>query len=87
MFFTCGFIFPMSMGKGLSLFRHIAGTATAMMYFINVMITSLASLLVSFIQVKNFISIIIVYLLLIIGCAFIYWCILHKNKKFYVSSC
>lgn len=25
MFFACGFIFPMSMGKGLSSFRHIAG--------------------------------------------------------------
>ena len=43
MFFACGFIFPMSMGKGISLFRHIVGTASAIMYLINILITSLAS--------------------------------------------
>lgn len=36
MFFACGIIFLLSMGQGLSMFRHIAGTATAMMFLINI---------------------------------------------------
>jgi len=78
MFFTCGFLFPMSMGKGASLFRHIAGAASATMYLINILITSLCSLLVSFINVKSFIPLMSVYLSLIVGCALIYWVIIRK---------
>ncbi|OGT53588.1 MAG: hypothetical protein A3F17_00145 [Gammaproteobacteria bacterium RIFCSPHIGHO2_12_FULL_41_15] len=79
MFFTCGCLFPTSMGKGISLFRHIAGTASATMYLINILITSLLSLLVSFINVQNFISLISVYFSLIVGCALLYWCIIRKT--------
>ena len=53
MFFGTGFIFPVSMGKGMALFRHIAGTASAVMYFINVLLTSLASFLISFVNMQS----------------------------------
>lgn len=40
------------MAIGLSLFRHIAGSASAIMNFVNVLITSLVSFIMSFID-KN----------------------------------
>jgi DHA1 family bicyclomycin/chloramphenicol resistance-like MFS transporter len=78
MFFTCGFLFPMSMGKGLSLFRHIAGTATATMYLINIMMTSIIAFILSFIDVGNAIPMMLTYLLLISICMGVYWKIIHK---------
>lgn len=79
MFFNSGFLFPMSMGKGMSLFRHIAGTASAIMYLINILITSLFSLAVSFIPVHSFTSIMGVYLVLVTVTAMIYWGVLRKR--------
>lgn len=73
MFFAGGFIFPMSMGKGLSLFRHIAGTATATMYLINTCITSLMAFLIGFITVQSAISLMWIYFLLYLMGVFIYW--------------
>jgi MFS transporter, DHA1 family, multidrug resistance protein len=76
-FFICGFLFPMSMGKGMSLFRHIAGTASATMYLLNMLITSACGLLVSFINVQSIVPLICVYLLLLLGCVLIYWGIIR----------
>lgn len=81
MFFTCGFLFPMSMGKGLSLFRHIAGTATAVMYLINILMTSVTAFILSFVNIQSSISLMWVYLLLISICMIIYWLVIHKYKK------
>ena len=78
MFFTCGFLFPMSTGKGLSLFRHIAGTASATMYLINIMMTSIIAFILSFIDIENAIPMMFTYLLLISICMGIYWKIIHK---------
>lgn len=80
MFFTCGFLFPMSMGQGLSLFRHIAGTASATMYLVNISLTSLLSLIVSFVTVQSFLSLMSIYLFLMFACAGIYWGIIHKTE-------
>lgn len=77
MFFACGFLFPMSMGKGLSLFRHIAGTAAATMYLINVLMTSLSSFILSFINIQSAIPLIWTYLLLISICVITYWTAIH----------
>lgn len=41
------------MGKGISLFRNISGTASAIMYLINMLITSLTAFLASFINIQN----------------------------------
>ncbi|MBX9743521.1 MAG: Bcr/CflA family efflux MFS transporter [Chthoniobacterales bacterium] len=73
MFFSTGFIFPMCMGKGMELFRHITGTATAMMYLINILMTSLTSFLLSFLNIQSTSSMIVIYLLLLAICVFIYW--------------
>ncbi len=72
MFFTCGMIFPMSMGKNLSLFRHIAGTAAATMYLINMLITSLTGFVMSFINVHNAISLMWTYFILMLLCVIVY---------------
>jgi MFS transporter, DHA1 family, multidrug resistance protein len=73
MFFAAGIIFPLSMGKGLSLFRHIAGTASATMYLINVLITSCTAFLVSYINIQSAVPLIGVYFLLMLICMIIYW--------------
>jgi len=79
MFFGCGFIFPMAMGKGLSFFRHIAGTATATMFLINILITSLVSFLLSFVNVQTNTPLMGVYFLLIALVSFIYWKYIRKS--------
>lgn len=81
MFFTAGFIFPLSMGIGLSLFRHIAGTATATMYLFNILITSLVSFILSFTSIHNAISLIWIYVSLLLLCAIIYWAIAHPARS------
>lgn len=78
MFFSTGFIFPMSMGKGMSLFKHIAGTAGATMYLINVLITSFVAFLVSFVHIDNFSTLMIIYFALIIGFFMLYWFSIKK---------
>lgn len=72
MFFATGFIFPLSMGKGLLLFRHIAGTATATMFLINILITSLLGFAVSFINVESAVPLMWVYFLLTLTSVLVY---------------
>lgn len=79
MYFTCGFIFPLSMGKGLALFRHIAGTASATMYLINILITSLTAFLVSFINLQNAIPLMWIYFLLTLMCVFVFWSMIRRE--------
>ncbi len=83
MFFSTGFIFPMCMGKGMALFRHITGTATAMMYLINILMTSLTAFLLSFLTVQSTSAMIVIYLVLLAICVFIYWkdICFSKNKN------
>lgn len=81
MFFSTGFIFPMSMGKGMSLFKHLAGTAGATMYFFNVLITSIIAFLVSFITIESFNTLMIIYFLLIVAFFILYWFSLRKYTK------
>lgn len=81
MFFGSGFIFPMAMGKGMSLFRHIPGVASAVMYLVNVLLTSLAAFLVSFISMRNVIPLMWIYLILVGLCAAMYWCLIYKFRE------
>lgn len=73
MYFACGFIFPMSMGKGLSLFRHVAGTATATMFFLNMMLSSFIGFLVSFVEVHSAIPLMWIYVALFSTAMIVYW--------------
>ncbi len=79
MFFSCGFIFPMSMGRGISLFRHIAGTATALMYLIQILMTSVFSFFVSLIRVENNTDIMLMYFILLFCAAAVYWGMIRGN--------
>lgn len=81
MFFVSGWIFPMSTGKGLSLFRHIAGTASATMYFINILLTSLSAFLISFIKIQTAIPLMWIYFFLMLLSLIIYWSLI-KTKNF-----
>lgn len=72
MFFLCAFIYPLAMGKGMSLFRHIAGTASALM-FSNVIIGSLISFALSFITLSSIIPIMWVYFVLLSIAVVVYW--------------
>lgn len=81
MFFSCGFIFPMSMGRGISLFRHIAGTATALMYLIQILMTSLVSFLVSLVHVKNNTDIILMYFILLLFATIVYWSMIYNKTR------
>lgn len=64
-FASSGIFFPLAMGKGNSMLRHIAGTATAIMFLINVGISSLTSFLVSFISAHRTSSVLICYVVLL----------------------
>ncbi|MGC0152584.1 MFS transporter [Chromobacterium vaccinii] len=70
MFFGQGMLFPMSMGRGLALFRHIAGTATALMFLINILMTSATSFLLSLLSVHDAPALLAVYLVLALICFF-----------------
>ncbi|WP_265658146.1 MFS transporter [Francisella philomiragia] len=72
-YFTCGSIFPLSMGKGISMFRHIPGTAAAIMYFVNISITSLASFLQSYVHAHSITNILSIYLVLMFIIVGLYW--------------
>ena len=81
MFFGCGFTFPMSMGKGMSLFRHTAGTASAIMYLINILISSSSSFIISFINVHTTIQLFLTYFVILSLIFITYWKMVHKSAK------
>lgn len=79
MFFATGFIFPLSMGQGLSMFRHIAGTASATMYLVNILMTSLVGLIVSVIDVQGISSLFAVFFILIALCLLAFFALIHSK--------
>ncbi len=81
MFFGCGFTFPMSMGKGMSLFRHTAGTASAIMYLINILISSSSSFIISFINIHNTIQLFLIYFVILSLIFITYWKMVHKSAE------
>lgn len=78
MFFMAGLIFPMSMGKGLSMFRSIAGTATATMFFINTLIASSTAFVMSFVTLHSATALIWMYCLMIGLSLLVYQTLLHN---------
>lgn len=78
MFFACGFMFPMSMGQGIAFFRHIAGTASATMYLINISITSLASYLIGFVEMDTAVPMMLAYLVIALMCTIVYWTMIYE---------
>ena len=80
MFYCTGTLFPMSMGRGMTNFRHIAGTATALMFLINILMTSLTSFLMSFVNIHSTTTLMWVYVSLMLLCVGIYWVFLREQK-------
>jgi len=76
MYFVASFVFPMSAGKVLSLFRHISGAAGAVMYLINVLITSFSAFLCGFIHTNTIIPMMWLNASLLFICCVAYWKVL-----------
>ncbi len=81
MFFASGIIYPLSMGKGLSMFSHIAGTATAIMYLLNGAVTGISSYIMSFVVVKNVTAFMEIYLILLFICSFIFLSLIYRKSS------
>jgi DHA1 family bicyclomycin/chloramphenicol resistance-like MFS transporter len=79
MFFLCAFIYPLAMGKGMSLFRHVAGAASALM-FSNVILSSAISFCLSFVELDTIIPVLWVYFFLLASAAIIYWTLIREKK-------
>ncbi|WP_234393539.1 MFS transporter [Francisella adeliensis] len=77
-YFACGSIYPISMGKGMSMFKNISGTAAAIMSLINMSITSLTSFIQSYLHAHNIINMIAIYLILMLAIMTLYW---YKLKE------
>ena len=82
MFFASAFIFPLSMGKGLSLFRPISGTAGATMFLINILITSLTSFIIGFIHIQTVNSLLWLYFALMVMILLIYFLLFKRTEQF-----
>ncbi|WP_236939880.1 MFS transporter [Francisella uliginis] len=72
-YFVCGSIFPLSMGKGISMFSHISGTAAAIMYLTNMTISSLTSFIQGYLHADTITNIVAIYLVLIAIIVGLYW--------------
>ncbi len=81
MFFATGFIYPLCLGSGLSLFQHIAGTATAAMIFLNVLMTGIVGFIVSLINMQDATFLMWVNFILIFIALVIYWTQIHQFKR------
>ena len=65
----------------MSLFRHIAGNATATMYLINTMITSSSAALLSLVTMQNGIPLMWTYLFLTSISVLVYWKLIHPTRQ------
>jgi MFS transporter, DHA1 family, multidrug resistance protein len=81
LFFGTGIIYPASMGKGSAIFRHLAGSGTAVMNLINILITSLTAFLMSFVTVAGIIPIAWIYVVLLVLCGLIYWFLIRQRQE------
>lgn len=79
MFMSTGVLFPLSMGKGLSMYSHIVGTATAIMYLINGAITSSSSFIISLFMIHNVTSIIWIYFALMTTALLVFTFLVNKK--------
>lgn len=73
MFIACGLIYPASMGKSIGLFRHLAGSGSAIMNLINILTTSLTAFFMGFVIVSSAIPLAAFYLILMILSSLVWW--------------
>jgi Bcr/CflA subfamily drug resistance transporter len=82
MFLGSGIMYPAAMAKGLALFRHMAGSGSAVMNLINVLISTLTAFMMSFIYAGNATSIAWMYVLLMSLNSFCYWFVIRRKVGF-----
>lgn len=73
MFVGCGVVYPASMGKGITLFRQMAGSGSAVMNLVTVLITTLTAFVMSGIYASSAIPLAWIYVGLVflgLGCYF-----------------
>lgn len=78
-FFMAGFTFPLSMGLGIGMFQHIAGTASSVMFLFNVSITALVSFVCSFYHIDSAIPLVGIYLALQLLIVIVY-CLMVRGR-------
>ncbi len=85
MFFACGLIFPLALGKGMILSKQTSAVAISVMYLLNILISSLSSFTVSFFNTNSAIMLAGIYFVLMLVCLVVYWKIVHR-RTVYVNS-
>lgn len=65
----------------MALFQHIAGTAAAIMYLVNISITTLAALVSSFFHIQSAVPLIYVYVALQVLAVVVYWLMIRSGLK------
>lgn len=80
MFLSCGTIFPACMSKGVTLFRHLAGSSAAIMNLINILLTALTAVLMSAINVTSAIPLNMAYLGIVVVCGICYWFFIRQKR-------
>ncbi len=80
MFFACGFIFPLSAGKGLALSKKMSIVANAMMFLMNILITSLTSFIVSFFTAQSAVLLTGIYVALLLIAMVVYWGMVRQKN-------
>jgi DHA1 family bicyclomycin/chloramphenicol resistance-like MFS transporter len=81
MFLECGIIYPAALGKGLSLFRHLAGSGAAVMNLINILITSITALIMSFLHADSAIPLTFIYLTLMLLATVTFYLLIKTQNK------
>lgn len=79
MYLVCGIMYPTTMGKALSIFRHLAGSASATMNLISMSITSIIAFTISFIHDDNVVIIAYSYLSLMILASMVYYFLIRSQ--------
>lgn len=80
MFLACGIIYPAGMGAGLALFRHLAGSGSAVMNLINILITSVTALFMSTINAQSAIPLVWIYFCLMLLCGITYYFLIKQKN-------
>ena len=80
MFLGCGIIYPTGMTKGLSLFRNLAGSSSAMMNLINILLTTFTAFFMGYLDVESAISLTWVYFVLMLLCGVVYFFTMRQRS-------
>lgn len=72
--------FPVSLGRGLGLFRHLVGSSSAVMSLVNILMASFTAFMMSFITADSAIPLACIYLgLMLVGGLVFFVLIRHQS--------